>query len=152
VGRVPGYRSRCPGLDSRLYQVFWKVVGLERSPLSFLRIIEELFQGNSGSGLESREIRPRGFVALTTRHPLSAKVVTNFADKRRSLDRYSSLADYRPLSFFIIFVSAERFVQMDHSCRLALGRNPNQRTICCFIVSCIGNKKESLGASFSLSE
>jgi hypothetical protein len=39
---------------SRRYQIFWEVVGLERGPLSLGRISEELFQGNSGSGLENR--------------------------------------------------------------------------------------------------
>jgi hypothetical protein len=29
-------------------------LGLERGPLSLVRIIEEIFQGNSGSGLENR--------------------------------------------------------------------------------------------------
>jgi hypothetical protein len=53
--RVPGYRSIGLGFDSRRYQIFWKVVGLERDPLSLARIIEELFQGNSGSGLENRD-------------------------------------------------------------------------------------------------
>jgi hypothetical protein len=53
--RVPGYRSRDPGFDSRRYQIFWKVVGLERGPLSLVRIIEELLEWkSSGSGQENR--------------------------------------------------------------------------------------------------
>jgi hypothetical protein len=44
VVRVPGYISRGPGFDSRRYQMFWEVVGLERGPLSLVRIIEELLE------------------------------------------------------------------------------------------------------------
>jgi hypothetical protein len=44
VVRVPGYRSRGPGFDSRPYQIFWEVVGLERGPLSLMRITEELLE------------------------------------------------------------------------------------------------------------
>jgi hypothetical protein len=37
---VPGYTSRGHGSISRRYQVFWEVVGLERGPLSVVRITE----------------------------------------------------------------------------------------------------------------
>jgi hypothetical protein len=55
VVKVPAYRSRGPGFDSRRYQIFCEVVGLERGPLSLLRINEELFQRNIGYGLEKRD-------------------------------------------------------------------------------------------------
>jgi hypothetical protein len=44
VVRVPGYRSRGPGFDSRRYQIIWEVVGLEQVPLSLVNITEELHE------------------------------------------------------------------------------------------------------------
>jgi hypothetical protein len=42
--------------DSRLYRIFWEVVGLERGPLSLVSTTEELLGSkNSGCGLENRE-------------------------------------------------------------------------------------------------
>jgi hypothetical protein len=44
------------GFDSRLYQIFWKVLGQERGPFSLVSTIEELLERkNSVSGLGSRE-------------------------------------------------------------------------------------------------
>jgi hypothetical protein len=44
VVKVPGYKSRGPGLESRRYKIFWEVVGLKQGPLSLVRIIEELLE------------------------------------------------------------------------------------------------------------
>jgi hypothetical protein len=44
VVRVPGYRSRGLGYDSRHYQIFLEVVGLERGPLSVVSITDELLE------------------------------------------------------------------------------------------------------------
>jgi hypothetical protein len=42
--------------DSRRYQIFWEVVGLEQGPLSLVSTIEELLgRKSSASGLESRQ-------------------------------------------------------------------------------------------------
>jgi hypothetical protein len=84
-----------PGSYSRPYQIFWEVGGLERGPLSLVRTTEELLEWkSSGSGLENWDQRAWEFVALITQHPLPAKVGIIFADKRRSLGRYSSFTDY----------------------------------------------------------
>jgi hypothetical protein len=56
VVRISGYRSRGPWFDSRRFHIFWEAAGLERGPLSLMKITEELLQGkSSGSGLENRD-------------------------------------------------------------------------------------------------
>jgi hypothetical protein len=57
-GQSSWLQNQRSGLDSRRYQIFWEVVGLERGPLSLVSTIEELLgRRSSGSGGESREYR-----------------------------------------------------------------------------------------------
>jgi hypothetical protein len=76
------------GFDSRLCQIMWEVVGLERGPLSLVSTTERLLERkSSGSGLENREYGRRDPSRWPGGTLLSAKVGTNFSDKRRSRTR-----------------------------------------------------------------
>jgi hypothetical protein len=55
-GQSSWLQFRRSGFDSRLHQIFWEVLGIERRTLSFVVTIEELLGRNiSDSGLESQE-------------------------------------------------------------------------------------------------
>jgi hypothetical protein len=81
-GQSSWLQIRMSAFDSRRYQTFWEVVGLERGPLSLVSTEELPGSKRSGSGLDIREYG----LGIRRAHPL-------FADKRRSLGRFSSLAD-----------------------------------------------------------
>jgi hypothetical protein len=90
--RVLGYRSGDPGSIPGTTRK--KVVGLERRPLSLVSTTEELLDRKVAASVNKTEntavgIRHDDHVTLSIRK----KVDNHFADKRRSLGLYGSLAD-----------------------------------------------------------
>jgi hypothetical protein len=81
VVRVSGYRSRGPRFDSRPYQIFWQVRGLERGPLSLVITTEELLEKrSSGSGLENPRLTAVGIRCADHVTPSTHKSRHYFAD------------------------------------------------------------------------
>jgi hypothetical protein len=103
VFRVPGYISRGLGFDSRRYQIYWEVVGLQRGPLSLVNTIEELL-GRKGSG-SRLEIRKYGL-----RDPLCWPRNTLYPQK---LTLTSPTSGGRPVGIFRSRTYATEFFSFD---------------------------------------
>jgi hypothetical protein len=58
-GQSSWLQNQRPGFDSRGYQIFWEVVGLERGPLSLVSTIEELLDRKGSGGCSVGIVRSR---------------------------------------------------------------------------------------------
>jgi hypothetical protein len=89
VIRVPGYRSRAPGFDSRHYQIFREVC-LERGPLSLVSTTEELPGRRRAPGFNSRHYQIFREVVGLERGPFSLVSTTEELPGRKRAPGFDS--------------------------------------------------------------
>jgi hypothetical protein len=95
VVRVSAYKSRGSGFDYRHYQIFWEMVGLERSRLDLVSTTEELLGRNSSSsGLERLKYGRRDPLRWPRDTLYPQKLALTSLTSGGSLGRYSSLTDW----------------------------------------------------------
>jgi hypothetical protein len=86
--------SEVPGSIPRRYEIFSVPMCLERDALNLVRIDEELFEKKVATPVYKTEINGRGARHADNATTLYPQVLAlKFADYRRSISRYSSLAD-----------------------------------------------------------
>jgi hypothetical protein len=82
VIRVPGYKSRGPGFDSRRYQIFWVWNVVHSASWVQLR---SYLEEKEATLVQKTEITIVGICRADQATPLPIKIGINFAGKRRSV-------------------------------------------------------------------